>query len=48
MGVILDEDLCEKRGESNDSEGWKMIENRASFVIKPIMISPRKSYDFSG
>jgi len=27
--VILGGELCEKKGESLDSEGWKISENRA-------------------
>ena len=46
LSVILDGKLCEKKGESLNSEGWKILENRASFVIKLVIISPLKNYDF--
>jgi len=44
--LILDEELCEKKGEILDSEGWKISENGANFVIKLVIISPLKNYDF--
>jgi len=44
--VILDRELCEKKGESLDSEGWKISENRVRFVIKLAIISPLKNYAF--
>jgi len=44
--VILGGELCEKKGESLDSEGWKILENRAGFVIKLVIIGPLKNYNF--
>jgi len=44
--VILDGELCEKKGKSLDSEGLKISENRVSFVIKLVIIGLFKNYDF--
>jgi len=42
----LDGELCEKKGEELDSEGWKISKNSAIFEIKLVMIDPLKNYDF--
>jgi len=42
----LDGELCEKEGESLSSEGWKFSENKENFVIKLVIISSLKNYDF--
>ena len=44
--MIIDEELCEKKGESLDSEGWRISEYKARFVIKLLIIGPLKNYDF--
>jgi len=44
--VILDGELCEKKGERLDSEAWKILENREIFVIKLVIIDQLKNYDF--
>jgi len=44
--VILDGELCENKGEKLDSEGRKISENRAIFVIKLIIIGPLKIINF--
>jgi len=44
--LILDEDLCEKRGESKDSGGWEIEENRVNFVNKLEMHDPTKNCNF--
>jgi len=41
-------ELCEKKGEGLDSKGWKISQNRASFMIKLVIISPLKNYDLDG
>jgi len=46
LGVILDGELCEKKGGRLDSEAWKILENSVIFEIKRVMIGSLKNYDF--
>jgi len=46
LGVILDAELCEKKWEILNSEAWKILENKESFVIKLVIIGPLENYDF--
>jgi len=44
--VILDEDLCKKRGKSNESGGWEIAGNKGNFTNILVMISTAKIYGF--
>ena len=44
--MILDEDLCEKRGESNNNGFREMGDNRGNFANKQVMIDPGKNCTF--
>jgi len=44
--VILADDLCERRGQSNDSGSWEMAKNRAGFANKLAVSWLIKNYNF--
>ena len=44
--MILDGELCEKKGESLESEDGKILENKENFVIKLVIIDLLKKYYF--
>ena len=46
--MILDGKLCEKKGESLDSDSGKILENKANFVIKLVTIDYWKIIIFGG